>query len=88
MGKLFDEDMICIQSVSCDGVTLQVVKMNVTRPLECSLLLNQSEHHTCIFPGINIASRHLVPNVNVLRKHDLLSINHVAVVMYYWRRKQ
>src|SRR5580692_1806366 len=78
--ELFDEDMIFIQGVSCDVVTLQVVQMYVgTRWNRLFCGANRYTTLVHLFSGVDIAGRDLVPDGNVLCEYNLTTVDYIPV---------
>jgi hypothetical protein len=69
VGKLFDEDMIFVQGVSSDVVTLQVMQMYVGSGRN-RLFRGANGYTTLVhfFSGLDIVGRDFVPDGNVLRE--------------------
>src|ERR1700730_13192796 len=78
--ELFDEDMIFVQGVSCDVITLQVMQMHVG-PGRNHLFGGANRYTTLVhlFPGFDIAGGDLVPDGNVLGEYNFMAIDYVAV---------
>src|SRR5712671_5914970 len=80
MGELFDEDMIFVQGVSSDVVTLQVMKMHVSSSWNRVFRgANRDTTLVHLFASLDIAGGDFVPDGNILREHDLAAVDHVPV---------
>src|SRR6266436_8538408 len=77
---LLDEDMIVVQSVGREIVTLQVVQVNVAS-CRNRFFGRTNRDTTLVYPlsGVNIADCDLVSDCNALREHNFASINDVAI---------
>src|SRR5580704_11929438 len=77
---LLDEDMIFVQSVSCDVVTLQVMQVNVS---SCrNALFGRTNRNTTLkylFSRFDISDSNLVADCNVLSEHDFAPIKDVTI---------
>src|SRR3981081_3778937 len=84
--RLFDEDMIFVQGVSSDVITLQVMQMHVA-PGGNQFLCRANRYTTLVnlFSGLDIAGRDLVADGNVLREYNFVAIDYIPVPGFYRR---
>src|SRR5712671_3359339 len=79
-GELFDEDMIFVQGVSGDVVTLQVMQMHMSSSWNRIFRgANRDTTLVHLFSSLDIAGGDFVPDGNILGEHDFTAIDDVTV---------